>query len=472
MKIKNAAKFLAVAVVASLALSAFATETQWWSEDFDAAGLDMITLTGLTYSAEGQWTTGETDESAIVVEDENGYLKLDTQGSDLTWTPVPLQEAAAQVLVDAKIFLVGSETPPAPTSFDNDTENPVQTAVYLRTDIDEAGDIENTVLCAYVNDPFEGNVWVELEGEDLEMENEEWYDIRIELTYSGAGSPKVRFIVNETVMSLNGGTQQEFDIANGSDFLQSAAKKVNSVSFRGTGGVDNFVGTIVETEMAASVDFSWATFTADGEDEDAYIKGTPTAVGSVGSPWTILFEEEGSDYSDLAAVVVIANEGTVTNVYKASFNEEWILDSPLVFNDGVDAISLTITPQEGDTDYVVWGYYGIEPDFEGSEPGPEEPEDPAAPTIGGGLGAGEAALAFEDVEDDEYFVVQFAAPEAGVTYSLESTTDIGNPSWAAETDPLASMTSAQAEETITLKAPTDGATKKFFRVKAVTAEVN
>lgn len=462
MKIRNAAKFLAVAVVASLALSAFATETQWWSEDFDTVA-DMTTLTGEMYTATagGQWTTGETDESSI----EDGYLKLDTQGSDLTWTPDPLQDPADQVLVDADIFLVGSETPPAPSSFDNIAESPVQTAVYLRTDIDEEGDVTNTVLCAYVNDD-EANVWVELDG--VGMDNEEWYNIRIELTYGGA-NPKVRFIVDETVMSLKGGTQQEFDVANYIAFAQVDAQKVNSVSFRGTGKVDNFVGTVVETEMAASVDFSWATFTADGEDEMAYVQGTPSAVGSVGSPWTILFEEIGSDISFLEAVVVIANEGTVTNVYNATYDDGWTLDSPLVFDDGVDAISLTITPQGDDTDYVVWGYYGIEPDFESSEP---EPEDPAAPTIGGGLGAGEAALAFEDVEDDEYFVVQFAAPEAGVTYSLESTTDIGNPSWAAETDPLASMTSAQAEETITLKAPTDGATKKFFRVKAVTAEVN
>jgi hypothetical protein len=465
MKIRNAAKFLAVAVVASLAMSAFATGTQWWSEDFDTVA-DMTTLTGLTYSADGQWTTGETDESAI----EDGYLKLDTQGSDLTWTPVPLQDPADQVLVDAKIFLVGSETPPAPSSFDNVAESPVQTAVYLRTDIDEEGDVENTVLCAYVNDPFEGNVWVELEGEDLEMENENWYDIRIELTYSETGSPKVRFIVDDTVMTLKGDTQEQFDIANGSDFLQSASKKVNSVSFRGTGKVDNFVGTVVEAGTTASVDFSWATYTADGEDSMAEVTGgVPSAIGSVGAPWTIIFKETGSDSSYLKAVAVIANDGTVTNVYSASFDVEWTLESPLVYDDEEFGISLTITPQEDDTDYVVWGYYGIEPDFESSEP---EPEDPAAPTIGGGLGAGEAALAFEDVEDDEYFVVQFAAPEAGVTYSLESTTDIGNPSWAAETDPLASMTSAQAEETITLKAPTDGATKKFFRVKAVTAEVN
>ena len=467
MKIRNAAKFLAVAVVASLALSAFATETQWWSEDFDTVA-DMTTLTGEMYTAtaDGQWTTGETDESAI----EDGYLKLDTQGSDLTWTPVPLQDPADQVLVDADIFLVGSETPPAPSSFDNVAESPVQTAVYLRTDIDEEGVTTNTVLCAYVNDPVEGNVWVELEGEDLEMDNEEWYNIRIELTYGG-DNPKVRFIVDETVMSLKGGTQQEFDVANYIAFAQVDAQKVNSVSFRGTGKVDNFVGTVVEAGTTASVDFSWATYTADGEEQFASVASVPTSLGSVGTPWTILFNEVGGDSSFLAAVVVIANEGTVTNVYNATYDDGWTLDSPLVFDDGVDAISLTITPQGNDTDYVVWGYYGIEPDFESSEPDPE-PEDPAAPTIGGGLGAGDAAVAFEDIEDDEYFVVKFAAPEAGVTYSLESTADIGTPNWAAENDPLASMTSAQAEEIITLKAPTDGATKKFFRVKAVTAEVN
>ncbi|NLB68512.1 MAG: hypothetical protein GX804_02340, partial [Lentisphaerae bacterium] len=405
------------------------------------------------------------------------YLKLDTQGSDLTWTPVPLQDPADQVLVDAKIFLVGSETPPAPSSFDNVAESPVQTAVYLRTDIDEEGDVENTVLCAYVNDPFEGNVWVELEGEDLEMENENWYDIRIELTYSETGSPKVRFIVEETVMTLKGDTQEQFDIANGSDFLQSASKKVNSVSFRGTGRVDNFVGTVVEAEMAASVDFSWATYTDGEEDAIANVAQAAVNTGSVGTPWTILFGEVADDEeTTLSAVLVIKNENTVTNIYTASYDgTEWTFDpddDTLGYDSNNWAISVTITPEEDDTDYVVQGWYGILPDFGDDDPGPEEPEDPAAPTIGGGLGAGEAAVAFEDVEDDEYFVVQFAAPEAGVTYSLESTADIGTPNWAAEDDPLASMTSVDEDDLITLKAPTDGATKKFFRVKAVTAEVN
>lgn len=468
MKIRNAAKFLAVAVVASLAMSAFATGTQWWSEDFDTVA-DMTTLTGLTYSADGQWTTGETDESAI----EDGYLKLDTQGSDLTWTPVPLQDPADQVLVDAKIFLVGSETPPAPSSFDNVAESPVQTAVYLRTDIDEEGVTTNTVLCAYVNDPVEGNVWVELEGEDLEMENEEWYNVRIELTYGGV-NPKVRFIVDETVMSLKGDTQQEFNIANYLDFSQVAEQKVNSVSFRGTGKVDNFVGTVVEMAQMESVDFSWATFTSpENPDVPANVYGSPAPSVVAGANWTIQFVDFAGEVA-LSTVRVINKTTWFTNDYAVSYAEGvWTFDDPsLEVNTEDDTIDLTITTALSDEEYVVEGYYGVEPIGEPSEEPDPEPEDPAAPTIGGGLGAGDAAVAFEDIEDDEYFVVKFAAPEAGVTYSLESTADIGTPNWAAENDPLASMTSAQAEETITLKAPTDGATKKFFRVKAVTAEVN
>ena len=457
MKIRNTAKVLAVSAVVGMCLSSFgATTNGWWSENFDTVA-DIIALTNTTYSTEGVWTRGENDESAI----ETQYLKLDTQGTDLTWTPNALASSPAQVLVDADIYLVGSDTAPASTSFDGDELNPVQTAVFLRTDIDaEDNSITNTVLCAYVNDGGV-NAWVELDG--VAMVTTNWYNIRIETTY-GQGDPTVRFIVEDTVMFRKDSPSTEvFVIANFGSFSPPEAKKVNSVAFRGTGRVDNFVGQSVEAGVLSYVDFSWATFTAAGQDDLANVIGTPAATTLPGNPWTILLNELSSDSTTNLTTVRVIKNGTVTNDYAASYDgSTWTLDSPLTYDSGNFAINLTITTAASDTDYIVEGYYGVEPSG-----GTPPPADPTAPTIGGGLGTGVAPVAFETIGTDEYFVVQFAAPEAGVTYSLQTKAALSDANWADAIDPLATVTSANVDEVMTLKAPTGGASKMFFRVKAV-----
>ncbi len=459
MKIRNTAKVLAVSAVVGMCLSSFgATTNAWWSENFNTVA-DIDALTNATYSTEGVWTRGENDESAI----ETQYLKLDTQGTDLTWTPNALTSSPAQVLVDADIYLVGSDTAPASTSFDGDELNPVQTAVFLRTDIDaEDNSITNTVLCAYVNDGGV-NAWVELDG--VAMVTTNWYNIRIETTY-GQGDPTVRFIVEDTVMFRKDSPSTEvFVIANFGSFSQQAAKKVNSVAFRGTGRVDNFVGQSVEAGVLSYVDFSWATFTTAGQDSTANILGAPPSEDVAGKPWTIMFamNSRAEVSTNLTAVRVIKN-GSVTNDYAASYDgSTWTLDSPLTADKEEGGIKLTITTAVDDTSYVVEGYYGVEPTGGGVTP----PADPTAPSIGGGLGAGVAPVAFETIGTDEYFVVQFAAPEAGVTYSLQTKAALSDASWTDETDPLATDTSASVNEVMTLKAPTGGASKMFFRVKAV-----
>ena len=459
MKIRNTAKVLAVSAVVGMCLSSFgATTNGWWSENFDTVA-DIIALTNTTYSTEGVWTRGENDESAI----ETQFLKLDTQGTDLTWTPNALASSPAQVLVDADIYLVGSDTAPASTSFDGDELNPVQTAVFLRTDIDaEDNSISNTVLCAYVNDGG-ANAWVELDG--VAMVDTNWYNIRIETTY-GQGDPTVRFIVEDTVMFRKDSPSTEvFVIANFGSFSPPEAKKVNSVAFRGTGRVDNFVGQTVEAGVASHVNFSWATFTTEGQDWTANIIGSPPYTDVAGNPWTIMFAQTSMAgvTTNLTTVRVIKN-GTVTNDYAASYDgSTWTLDPPLTYDSGNFAINLTITTAASDTDYIVEGYYGVEPTGGGVTP----PADPTAPTIGGGLGAGVAPVAFETIGTDEYFVVQFAAPEAGVTYSLQTKAALSDANWADAIDPLATDTSANVDEVMTLKAPTGGASKMFFRVKAV-----
>ena len=461
MKIRNTAKVLAVSAVVGMCLSSFgATTNGWWSENFDTvASIDALTNT--TYSTEGVWTRGENDESAI----ESQYLKLDTQGTDLTWTPTTAA-SSTQVLVDGDIYLVGSDTAPASTSFDGDESNPVQTALFLRTDFDaEDNTITNTVLCAYVNNGGV-NAWVELEGKTMVTTN--WYNIRIEVSYASVDST-VRFIVDGVVMNKKGEeTTESFTIANFNSFSQQAAKKVNSVAFRGTGRVDNFVGQTVEVGVGPLVNFSWATFTTAGQDSTANILGDPPSADVAGNPWTIMFAMNTRAASagvstNLTAVRVIKN-GSVTNDYAASYDgSTWTLDSPLTADVEEGVIKLTITTAVDDTSYVVEGYYGVEPTDGGVTP----PADPTAPTIGAGLGAGVAPVAFEMIGTDEYFVVQFAAPEAGVTYSLQTKAALTDANWADAIDQIATATSAAVDEVMTLKAPTGGASKMFFRVKAV-----
>ena len=148
----------ATALVSSVfALSASAAEKEWWNVDFtsptpNGVQLNVSELGALTNDAStmaagtvqpytnGVWSAVDSDESYVTNEFNpsgsfggSNCLRLDTQGNDLTWTPDEnLASNGVQTLVDADLYLVGSDS--APTDFD--ANNDVQAAIYLKNETD------------------------------------------------------------------------------------------------------------------------------------------------------------------------------------------------------------------------------------------------------------------------------------------------------------------------------------------------
>ncbi len=212
--------------------------------------------------ASGVWTADPTDESYITngvatnivggVETEwdlDNYLELSTQGNDLTWTPTNVPASLVN-LVDARLRLVGSDSAPEIADFDPATAaHRVQTAVYLKNELDpDTGETTNSVLCVYawdstLNGGNGDNTWVELKAknDDLEIKDGSWHHVQVSIDYTKTGSDPVVIVkVDEKDMVPVSGTSK-ITSANPED--AKAAGKVQEVCFRGTGAVDNFVGT-------------------------------------------------------------------------------------------------------------------------------------------------------------------------------------------------------------------------------------
>lgn len=274
-----AAAALAVGALALPARAETTTTNDWWDVTFELdsfqqsfrdkypEGLDVGELGILTNFdnaslgtvkpyASGQWSMIDGDESYVT----NGiatnwvggvmtevasatYVKLDTQGNDLTWTPTN-SAIELTTLVDADLYLVGSDS--APDTDDFDSAKDVQAAIYLKNEInEETGETTNSVLCVYVEHPVSGaSYWQELKG--VELTDNTWAHIQVMVDHSG-GDPKVKVFVNGTQMTARDGDAVDWLAAN--KVSSVAAKKVNSVSFRGTGAVDNFAGKMLQTSF-------------------------------------------------------------------------------------------------------------------------------------------------------------------------------------------------------------------------------
>ena len=282
-------KSLALLALAGLGLSAFGgvTTNDWWdvpftsptattnvpgyggvaltigelgalTNDFVKSGTAADPLTWQPYLA-GLWTMVDGDESYVTNEFNptntwkafggDNCLKLDTQGNDLTWTVEQdnVMADGLKALVDADLYLVGSDSPPDAADFD--AAGDVQTAVYLKNETDEdSGETTNSVLCVYVRSDEGDNYWQELDG--VKLEDNAWAHVQVLVDHSTGDLPEVKVYVNGTEMHARNGTGTFWTAANGS--TSAAAKKVSSVAFRGTGAVDNFVGqTILETKASA-----------------------------------------------------------------------------------------------------------------------------------------------------------------------------------------------------------------------------
>ena len=305
-----AAAALAVGALALPARAETTTTNNWWNVTFEPGsfqegfpGLTVGELGTLTNDesqahviqpyASGVWSMIDGDESYVTNEynptnlllvgefGQDYCIKLDTQGNDLTWTPTGTV-AGLSYLVDADLYLVGSDSAPDASDFDADSD--VQAAIYLKNETNEdTGETTNSVLCVYVEDVAGRSYWQELKG--VELEDNSWAHVQVLVNRSGT-DPLVSVFVNGTQMSARDGDALSWLTANKA--TSGANGKVNSVAFRGTGAVDNFAGKSLETS------YSSYDFTAE-----VYMNDTLQEVGSVGNVTRVVHADAGTGLSVL-----------------------------------------------------------------------------------------------------------------------------------------------------------------------------
>ncbi|MBO7298540.1 MAG: hypothetical protein J6V41_01870 [Kiritimatiellae bacterium] len=211
-------KTIAVAAAVAMTSVMAASTSPWWSINFDSYAEGKLPET----EAQGSWTQNADDLSVI----SGQKLVLDTQGEDLTWTPTPVAENYDSVILDADVKFVASDVEP------NTTED-MQTAIYLK-----ALEDGSTELCAYQT--IEGaQVWDALEG--FKIADGDTKHVNITIKYNDeSGKPIVTVTIDDKSASYVAANTEK--------------KVVTSVSFRGTGTIDNFkADTGIDVTYVASV---------------------------------------------------------------------------------------------------------------------------------------------------------------------------------------------------------------------------
>ena len=182
-----------------------------WSATGTSEASKVVTLSGEALTTQGQ--AG------------GNIIKLDGQGDSLKWTPSNISTGVV-VFVDTDVYMVGSDEVPttSPTG--------VQTEVYLTNYLNSSYVVTNSALCVHVGNNAGGNVWKQLSG--VAITNQTWVRLRIEINYNDPADPQVYFYVNNTQMY--NGSDYHFDT------MTDKKTGITSVSFMGTGYVDNFIG--------------------------------------------------------------------------------------------------------------------------------------------------------------------------------------------------------------------------------------
>lgn len=453
---KKSQLFATMAVAGAFALAAQAdVTTEWWSVDFEGQTIDALVDAASPVYATGQFShDAEADQSIVTNLNGSAALQLDTQGTDIVWTPAAYSGSYNQVYIDSDIYFVGSDTEPSASQFDS-AEDPVQTAVFLKNYTDDAGEVTNSVLHAYYFDiDNSSNAWLPLV--TTAVTDGSWAKIRVVVSYDLSYADSMFSVYVNDVLQADADGNTQFVVANADSFKAAANRKLNTVSFRGTGAIDNFVGTAVQQEIVRYT-LTVATM-VDGEAQADSVYQTriqPGTSASVSLPNAI--EMEG--YPMLYKLVM--DDGT-TYEFTPNFDDLSVecttAEHPFTIdNTGTYSVSYDYATDAVAADTVIaTAYYRTSEWTEGG--GGETPVEPEAPSIAP-LEDGSAPLSFDDSGN---FVVRFVAPQAGITYTLQAAATLGA-EFADVAD--ASAVSADAGDVIELKAPAT-AEMQFFRVKA------
>lgn len=264
---------LVLAAIAGFGLCAQArtSTNELWDVDFAGvnipeAGSVQLSSVPSSAFADGAWTVQEDDESYVT----NGVgrsgslsnlLELNTQGNDLTWTPTSTGDVGNRSIVETDIFFVGADD--APEGFDAGT---AQTAFYLQNLYGEEPDEPTGYqLYAWAWDTTPGansNHWEAIGSPFGSTFADSWHKIQIVIDYRDA-DPYLHVAVDDTEVTGDG-------VVAANKTGTKTTGKVMAVSFKGTGAIDNFAGTRLNTYYE-SYDFTAQVY-LDG-DPDSTIAG-------------------------------------------------------------------------------------------------------------------------------------------------------------------------------------------------------
>jgi len=428
-------KLLTFAALVGFAVSGLAGDEPWFGPyNFETSGKDA-TFNELTNAVPatgwGKWTWYDGDESEVEAVPPEGQknwpnpaLKLNTQGTSLMFEPYdgPLP-GMTKTIIEADIYFVGSDSAPGIEDFDKG--NDVQTAVFLKNYVDDegTGETTNSVFCAYVHDGT-SYTWVELDfGNNVNVVDTNWYKLKIEIDYSGV-DPVPSYYINGFL-----GAGDIDCIANFGLFQD----QVTSISFRGTGSIDNFVGS----QFVPDENFFRYTakgFWIDNQTKTDVTGDTIITASSVDfdgimeiEGWSEYYDDE--DPYDLVLVVIKSSIGLYEldiplGIWTNGPNDMFTIDfdnGKFIFNADLDGIL--------DDEWEIEFYYGDYPG--GGSPLFEDPykqSDNMIPfelVIGGDYAEVNWNSAWAPVEiENDYFVVRVISAGKFVTYSLIEIDDL------------------------------------------------
>lgn len=341
-------------VAGSLALSAQAGTTEWWTEDFSGYSLDITQMTNRLVKA-GIWTTQEGDTSFLAASYSNNcyssyydgvdhpvpsdVLVLNTEGKDLTFAPTNATAVSSVTVVDADVFFVGSESAPSFTDTD------IQFAMYLQVP-EDGGD--NAVM-VYVRDQGAA-AWVALDDTD-DIDDKTWHHIQVKIDYGVQAGRTVNVIIDGVDKTPQGGLV----IANNA----SSAQGLSSVSFRGTGAVDNFAGGWETVDPLPLHTFTASAYVDGVLDPTVEIEAVPDTKAGTGAEF---FVTRTVGTKTIAKIVVKGFEGATDTEYTVTDDgtDFTVTPSGLTYLADVSEISITVPTDAAATTGAAKTYPALE----------------------------------------------------------------------------------------------------------------
>ena len=462
----------AVAAGALAFVASADTETPWFSVNFDnattwAAGQTQMAVTGGTFdkattddNSQLIDSTSESAKATYVAQADGNVLELNTEGNELTFNPTTVNPGSNSDLtvIEADVFFIASDTAPALT------DSTIQVALYLK-----AEENETPVFQAYSD--VDGNpTWVDL-GYDLtnvDVSNGIWRKIQIVVD-------KVNNTATYSFGAKGGTVSGEYTKALAN--VNEDRPAISSVSFKGTGLVDNFVGAVrtvetLELTYAATVNGSDASIVNVGPSDSTSVSFTIPVSGLASGDTVTLTKIQTKTYSGEGKTYTVNTTGNEEDGYAVTLTDENnVVTTPIAegeedftFNLAVDVSSFLegYSEDPGTPIVAIEVWYGEEAaptEF----PTQAEFEAAMADVFAGVGGSDPAELAIDPTDGVS---LTFTAPYDGIYQLVSATTVDGSFTTVVDEE------DAEEGDEITLTDANTTPSAKFYKVKLVDPNAN